>query len=72
MFKPGARMLLEHGTNRKLHLTVRFNTELKAKYEALRVAGKPPKLALTAMMRKLLILANALLRDRRTRAPRLA
>ncbi|MEM9220778.1 MAG: IS110 family transposase, partial [Pseudomonadota bacterium] len=29
-------------------------------------AGKPHKVALTALMRKLLILANALLRDGRT------
>ena len=33
-------------------------------------AGKPPKVALTAIMRKLLILANALLRDRRTWTPK--
>jgi transposase len=53
-------------------LAVRFNAELKAKYEALRAAGKPPKLALTAILRKLLILANALLRDGRTWAPQRA
>ena len=33
---------------------------------ALRAAGKPPKVALTAVMRKLLILANALVRQDRT------
>jgi transposase len=44
---------------------IRFNQPLKAKYQALIAAGKPPKLALTAIMRKLLILANALVRDGR-------
>jgi transposase len=50
-------------------VAVRFNATLKAKYNALRAAGKPPKVALVAIMRKLLILANALLRDGRTWTP---
>jgi transposase len=45
---------------------------MKAKYDALLAAGKPPKAALTATMRKLLILANALIRDGRTWTPQLA
>jgi transposase len=45
-------------------VAVRFDGAMKAKYQALRAAGKPPKVALVAIMRKLLILANALLRDR--------
>ena len=53
-------------------VAARFNPDLSAKYQALIQLGKPPKLALTAVMRKLLLLANALLRDRRTWAPRLA
>ena len=53
-------------------VAVRFNPDLKARYDALRAAGKPPKVALTAVMRKLLILANALLRDGRTWTPALA
>ena len=44
----------------------RFNPDLKAKYDQLINAGKPPKVAITAVMRKLLILANALIRDGRT------
>ena len=47
-------------------VAVRFNADLKAKYQAGRAAGKPPKVALTAITRKLLILAGALLRDGRT------
>ena len=44
---------------------LRFNPDLKAKYQQLKAAGKPSKVAITAIMRKLIILANALLRDRR-------
>lgn len=40
----------------------RWNPVLKAFYQRLRLAGKPPKLALVAVMRKLVILANALLK----------
>jgi transposase len=45
---------------------VRFNRDLKEKYAQLIAAGKPAKVALVAIMRKLVILANALLRDGRT------
>jgi transposase len=48
----------------------RFNPDLTAKYQALVKAGKPAKVALTAIMRKLLILANALLRDQRHWTPK--
>ena len=41
---------------------VRFNPALKAFYRRLRSAGKPPKLALTAAMRKLLLILNAILK----------
>jgi transposase len=53
-------------------VAVRFNAAMKTKYHALIGAGKPPKVALTAIMRKLIILANALLRDGRTWLPSLA
>src|ERR1700729_1403659 len=43
----------------------RLNPEFKAKYEAMVKAGKPAKVAIVAIMRKLLILANALIRDPR-------
>lgn len=46
--------------------------DLKVKYEGLIAAGKPAKLAITAIVRKLLILANALLGDRRTWTTKLA
>jgi transposase len=46
-------------------VAMRFNPDLKEKYEKLKAAGKPSKVAITAIMRKLIILANALLRDGR-------
>ena len=46
-------------------VALRFNPDLKQKYQALKDAGKPSKVAITAIMRKLLVLANALLRDDR-------
>jgi transposase len=46
-------------------VALRFNPDLKKKYQALKDAGKPSKVAITAIMRKLLVLANALLRDDR-------
>jgi len=49
---------------------IRFNPQLKTKYQALIKAGKPAKVALVAVMRKLLILANALIRDNRKWAPK--
>jgi transposase len=48
---------------------IRLNPEFKAKYEAMVKAGKPAKVAIVAIMRKVLILANALIRDRRKWAP---
>jgi transposase len=46
-------------------VALRFNPDLKQKYQAMKDAGKPSKVAITAIMRKLLLLANALLRDDR-------
>ncbi len=65
-FIRGGRASLRQALYMPALVAVRFNADLKAKYEALRIAGKPPKVALTAIMRKLVILANALVRDGRT------
>lgn len=43
-------------------VAMRFNPDLKAKYQALRKAGKPAKVAITALMRKLIELANTLVK----------
>lgn len=47
----------------------RFNPDFSQTYNNLTRRGKPPKLALTAIMRKLIVLANALIRDDRTWKP---
>ena len=44
-------------------VAIRFNPPLKAFYRRLRDAGKPARLALVAVMRKLLTILNAMLRD---------
>ena len=53
-------------------VAIRFNADLKAKYEQLIKAGKAPKQAITAVMRKLIILANALLKKGRKWQTRMA
>ncbi|SEG71122.1 Transposase IS116/IS110/IS902 family protein, partial [Methylobacterium sp. 190mf] len=65
-FIRGGRTGLRRALYMPALVATRFNPDLRAKYQALRDAGKPPKLALTAVMRKLILLANALLRDGRT------
>jgi transposase len=53
-------------------VAARFNPDMKAKYRQLIDAGKPAKVALTAVMRKLILLANALLKANRTWSPKAA
>ncbi len=69
-FIRGGRASLRQALYMPALVAVRFNADLKAKYDALRFAGKPPKVALTAIMRKLVILANALVRDGRNWSPK--
>jgi len=47
-------------------VAARFNPDLKAKYQQLVTAGKPAKIAITAVMRKLVVTANALIKADRT------
>ena len=49
-----------------------FNPDMKAKYAHLIETGKPAKVALTAIMRKLVVLANALLKANRPWTPKIA
>ncbi len=51
---------------------MKYNLDLKAKYEALRAAGKPAKVAIVAIMRKLIEMANALVKADRTWTPKTA
>jgi len=48
----------------------RFNPQLSDDYKRLRDAGKKAKVAITAIMRKLVVLANALLKANRTWSPK--
>ena len=58
-----------HQVRRLLYMpavvAIRYNPDLKRKYEALVANGKPRKVALTAVMRKLLVLANTLVQQDR-------
>ncbi len=65
-FIQGGRKTLRQALYMPALVACRFNAELKAKYQALIKAGKPHKIAITAIMRKLIIIANALIRDQRT------
>ncbi len=62
------------GLRRALHMpalvATRFNPDLKAKYHQLKADGKPSKVALTAIMRKLIVLANALIKANRNWSPK--
>src|ERR1700761_293074 len=72
----GGRARLRQALYMPALVAIRFNPPLRATYLALRQAGKPAKVAIVAIMRKLLIIANALLRDNRrwtlSHAPALA
>ena len=68
----GGRPNLRHSIFMPALVAIRFNPDLKAKYDQLVAAGKEKKVAITAVMRKLLVLANALLRDNRKWTEKLA
>ena len=71
-FVRGGRASLRHALYMPALVAARFNPDLKAKYKQLIDAGKPPKVALTAIMRKLVVLANALLKANRPWQPKAA
>lgn len=62
----GGRALVRQAVYMAALVATRFNADMKRSYDRLIGKGKPPKVALTAIMRKLIILANALIRDNRT------
>ena len=68
----GGRGQLRHALYMPALVASRFNADLKSKYQQFVAAGKPPKIAITALMRKLLVLANALLKADRKWSPRMA
>ncbi len=50
-------------------IAARFNPDLKSKYQQMVAAGKPAKVAIIAIARKLLVMANALVRDQQKYDP---
>jgi hypothetical protein len=58
----GGRSVLRQALYMPALVATRFNVDMRAKYQTLIKAGKPAKVAITAVMRKLIILANALLK----------
>jgi transposase len=71
-FIRGGRGELRHALFMPALVAVRFNPDLKAVYDRLIKAGKPAKVALVAVMRKLIVLANALLSRNAAWMPKLA
>jgi transposase len=65
----GGRMLVRNALYMAALSAARYNPDLKAVYQRLCNAGKPPKVALTALMRKLVVLANTLLTQNRPWEP---
>ena len=61
----GGRPVVRTGVYMAAHSAARHNPHLKAFYDRLLAAGKAKKLALTAVMRKLIVLANTLLKEDR-------
>lgn len=66
----GGRAQLRQALYMPALVATRFNPDMKVKYDALIALGKPPKVAITAVMRKLVILANALLKANRSWIPK--
>ena len=71
-FIQGGRKYLRDALYMPALVAIRFNPDLKDKYQSMIKAGKPPKVALTAIMRKLIELANALIKADRMWQTKLA
>jgi transposase len=61
-FIQGGRKFLRDALYMPALVAARFNPDLTAKYRSMIASGKPAKVALTALMRKLIELANALIK----------
>jgi transposase len=59
----GGRSTVRSALFMSIMVAIRHKLPLQATYERLRQAGKPPKVAIVACMRKLLTIANAIIRD---------
>lgn len=69
-FISGGRKPLRDALYMPALVAMRYNPDLKAKYEALRALGKPAKVAIVAIMRKLIETANALVKADRKWDPK--
>ena len=68
-FIQGGRKFLRDALYMPALVAIRFNPDMKQKYDAMRQAGKPAKVAITAIMRKLIELANTLIKQDRKWSP---
>lgn len=64
-FIQGGRKPLRDALYLPAIVATQHNPDIKAQYERMKAAGKPSKVAITAIMRKLLILANTLVKEDR-------
>lgn len=69
-FIQGGRKFLRDALYMPALVAARFNPDQRQKYQAMISDGKPAKVALTALMRKLIELANALVRQDREWTPK--
>ena len=61
----GGRGTVRSALFMSIMVAIRHKLPLEATYERLKQAGKPPKVAIVACMRKLLTIANAIIRDQK-------
>jgi transposase len=71
-FVQGGRKQVRQALYMPALVAMRFNPDMKAKYKQLTSTGKAPKQAITAIMRKLIVLANALLKKALPWQPKLS
>lgn len=71
-FIQGGRKFLRDALYMPALVAARYNPDLRQRYQAMIEAGKPAKVALTALMRKMIELANALVQQDRKWTPKTA
>ena len=65
----GGRASLRRAIYMPARVAIRFNRDLHDKYQQMVKAGKAKKVAITAIMRRIIVLANTLLREGRDWQP---
>lgn len=71
-FIQGGRKFLRDALYMPALVAARYNPDLRQRYQTMIQAGKPAKVALTALMRKMIELANALVQQNRKWTPKTA